>query len=51
MQVSFYCAIENLAAQVLEEEAETMMDGTEHWLRHIGISEDVQIRPGGTRQR
>ena len=34
-----------LLAEGLNEEAEALKHATVHWLRHTGISEDVQIRP------
>jgi integrase len=45
VQACFNRAIERLAEQGHQEEAEAMMDATVHWLRHTGISEDVKTRP------
>ncbi len=45
VQICFNRAIENLSKKGLEEDADAMMDATVHWLRHTGISDDVQRRP------
>lgn len=45
MQECFDRASYSLASQGEQEEAETLMDATVHWLRHTGISDDVKIRP------
>jgi len=45
VQTCFNRAIENLSEQGLKEDADAMMDATVHWLRHTGISDDVQRRP------
>ncbi len=45
IQTCFNRAIDNLCEQGLNEDADSMMDATVHWLRHTGISDDVQRRP------
>ncbi len=45
VQGSFDRAVQNLAEQGSNEEAEAMMDVTVHWRSHTGISDDVKIRP------
>ena len=45
VQSCFDRAIESLAEQGFKEDADAMMDATVHWLRHTGISDDVQRRP------
>lgn len=45
VQNSFDTAIEVLEAQGLNEEAESLLTATVHWLRHTGISDDVKRRP------
>jgi len=45
VQTCFNRAIDNLSEQGLNEDADAMMDATVHWLRHTGISDDVQRRP------
>ena len=45
VQSCFDRAVGNLSEQGLKEDADAMMDATVHWLRHTGISDDVQRRP------
>ncbi len=45
VQSCFDDAIIKLNQDNLEEEAESLIEATVHWLRHTGISEDVKIRP------
>lgn len=45
VQSCFDEAIERLTRDGLAEEAETLLEATVHWLRHTGISDDVQHRP------
>lgn len=47
-QIVQYCfdqSIEALRREDLEEEAESLLEATVHWLRHTGISDDVKHRP------
>lgn len=45
IQSCFDQAIINLNADGHEEEANSLMEATVHWLRHTGISDDVKHRP------
>lgn len=45
VQRCFDKAIDQMMAEGLTEEADSLMDATVHWLRHTSISEDVKIRP------
>lgn len=45
VQKCFDDAIDELRKDGFEEEAESLLVATVHWLRHTGISEDVKIRP------
>ena len=45
MQRCFDQAIEDLQKDGFNEEAESLLTATVHWLRHTGISDDVKIRP------
>ena len=45
VQLCFDEATYNLQKDGYEEESEQLKEATVHWLRHTGISEDVQIRP------
>ncbi len=45
IQSCFDQAIINLKADGHEEEADSLMKATVHWLRHTGISDDVKHRP------
>lgn len=45
IQSCFDQAIINLKADDYEEEANSLMAATVHWLRHTGISDDVKHRP------
>lgn len=45
VQTCFNRAVSNLSEQGLREDADAMMEATVHWLRHTGISDDVQRRP------
>src|SRR3990167_9176729 len=45
VQYYFDHAILKLNEDHFNEEAETLVEATVHWLRHTGISEDVKIRP------
>lgn len=45
VQHCFDQAIEELKRNHFEEEAESLMEATVHWLRHTGISDDVKHRP------
>lgn len=45
VQNCFDRAIEQLQQDNLQEEAESLMEATVHWLRHTGISDDVKHRP------
>ncbi len=45
VQKCFDQAIEDLHKDGFNEEAESLLAATVHWLRHTGISEDVKIRP------
>ncbi len=45
VQHCFDLAIERLKTDNFNEDADTLLAATVHWLRHTGISEDVKIRP------
>lgn len=45
VQYCFDRAIEKLRLDGCQEESETLVDATTHWLRHTGISDDVKHRP------
>jgi site-specific recombinase XerD len=45
VQDCFDRAYERMSADGLGEDAEDLKESTVHWLRHTGISEDVQNRP------
>ena len=45
VQKCFDQAIEDLQRDGFNDEAESLLVATVHWLRHTGISEDVKIRP------
>lgn len=45
VQNCFDKAIEQLQQDNFQEEAESLMEATVHWLRHTGISDDVKHRP------
>jgi hypothetical protein len=45
MQQCFEEAKDVLESEGKQEEAEGLRIGTVHWLRHMGISEDVKRRP------
>lgn len=45
VQQCFDNAIERLKTDGFNDDAESLMAATVHWLRHTGISEDVKIRP------
>ncbi len=45
VQDCFDKAIEQLQQDNFQEEAESLMEATVHWLRHTGISDDVKHRP------
>ena len=45
VQICFDNTIDQLKQQNQEDEAESLMTATVHWLRHTGISDDVKIRP------
>ena len=45
VQYCFNRAMDNLKAENHEEEADSLMEATVHWLRHTGISDDVKRRP------
>ena len=45
VQKCFDFAVDNLKKDGYQEEAETLLEATVHWLRHTGISEDVKHRP------
>ncbi len=45
VQRCFDQAIEDLQKDGFNEEAESLLTATVHWLRHTGISDDVKIRP------
>jgi site-specific recombinase XerD len=45
VQRCFDQAIEDLQKDGFNEEAESLLAATVHWLRHTGISDDVKIRP------
>jgi len=45
IQLCFDGASEKLKSEGFEEEANTLLEVTVHWLRHTGISEDVKYRP------
>jgi len=45
VQQCFDKTMERLINDGFNEEAETLIAATVHWLRHTGISEDVKIRP------
>lgn len=45
VQKCFDQAIEELQKDGFNEEAESLLAATVHWLRHTGISDDVKIRP------
>lgn len=45
VQICFDEAICRLKNAGLDEEAESLMSATVHWLRHTGISDDVKHRP------
>lgn len=40
-----FCACERLIADNQKEEADQLANATVHWLRHMGISDDVKTRP------
>lgn len=45
VQKCFDQAIEELQNDGFNEEAESLLAATVHWLRHTGISDDVKVRP------
>jgi integrase len=45
IQACFDKAIENLKKDQFYDEADALLEATVHWLRHTGISDDVQFRP------
>lgn len=45
VQFCFDQAYQRMVSEGLSEEAQELKAATVHWLRHTGISEDVQIRP------
>lgn len=45
VQTCFDNTIDQLKQQNQEEEVESLMEATVHWLRHTGISYGVKIRP------
>lgn len=45
VQYCFNQSVEALKQDGFQDEAESLLSATVHWLRHTGISEDVKIRP------
>jgi len=45
VQKCFDQAIEDLHKDGFDDEAESLLTATVHWLRHTGISEDIKTRP------
>lgn len=45
VQTCFDETIKRLTQDGLQEDAENLLEATVHWLRHTGISDDVQHRP------
>ncbi len=45
VQDCFDGAMERLKQDNFQEEAETLLEATVHWLRHTGISDDIKHRP------
>jgi hypothetical protein len=45
VQSCFDSAIDRLKQDKLNDDADTLLEATVHWLRHTGISDDVKRRP------
>lgn len=45
VQYCFDQSIDQLNKDGLNEEADSLIEATVHWLRHTGISDDVKVRP------